>query len=296
MRKIYLSYSVLAEYKKCPRSFCNRYLLELVPKPWDGPQRWGSPLEFGHLFHFFMERWLAGEGIDEVWDQIQEEAKSLAIANVPDDCNRSLAHLGEVIGHLREYFDDDPNKFWTPLALEPEIEWKFGEIDGWEVWWRSHFDGVGKLEDGKTVVLEHKTTSQPMKSFEKRLKPNAQVASYAYAMTNHTKWEFNGVLFTAVNTRQYKNPENYEQVRQYMVECNEFEQQEWYLDTEATIKHLLADLKAGYFPKEGGPNACTMYGSCKFMKICSNLELDKDDIIRDNYVREAWKGFAIDDK
>jgi len=300
VKKLYLSYSVLNEYKKCPHSFFLRYVHELVPKPWDGPQSWGSPLEFGHLFHFFMERWLAGKSHEDSMAEVYEEASTLAICEVPDDANRSLAHLDTVINNLINYFDNDPEKLWTPIVMEPEVEWKIGVVGDYEVWFRSHFDGVAQLHDGRTVVLEHKTTSQSFQQFEKRLKPNDQVSSYAHAMRHHTEWEFDGVLFTAASTQRFKSKKIMEEiargerqtVEQYYVDCPEWESDEWFLHTKNTIKKLISDLDSGIFSKEG-PEPCTMYGRCKFAKICSMAPDERQNYQSKYFIKEAWKGFEI---
>lgn len=298
MVKIYLSYSVLAEYKKCPHAFFNRYIKELVPKPWDGPLDWGSPLEFGHLLHMFMQHWLWGVPFEDVKKLVNEEAQTLDIIKVPDEANRSLLHLWDTIENAKEYFEQDPFKFWKPIVLEPEVEWKVGDFTTksgkkYEVYFRSHFDGVAELPDGRTVVLEHKTTSQPFSQFEKRLKPNAQVSSYAHAMRHHTDWSFDGVLFTAVNTRRYKDPSKYEQVRQYMVDCPLWESDEWFEHTQRTIKKLLEDIEDGIFSRGDDPNVCTMFGQCKFIKLCSQSPLGRADTEKRLFLKEPWKGFEI---
>lgn len=300
MTKLKLSYSVLNAYKKCPRSFMYRYLNEAVPLPLYTPVAVASPLEFGHLVHRFMELWLTGDrDVNDVKKQIVEESKETSVYAC--EGKRGLRHLMSVIDNFIEYVDGDPFKLWKkPLALEPELNWHFATIDGVEVTWSSHFDGIVEMHNGDLMVLEHKTTSSVIETdFEKRTRPNAQVNSYIYALKNHGDPKFRdvkGVLFNALSSYYVKTKARTKRtyVAQLPIIVEDWEIQEWYEETYKKIEELIRDIRLNQFNKNA-PDACTVFGRpCTYRELCMLKPEDRQKEFEDYYVQEPWKGFSLE--
>jgi len=160
-----LTASGLAVLVSCMRKFYYRYELNLQHTSE------AAALTFGSAWHRAMEARWNGKTVEEVFKAAIAEAKIL------DELQ--IATLTGLLTGYYKCYDHDPIK-----ELQPEQEFQFPLQGSRTFDVAGKIDGLGIHEDGRPLLLEHKTTSdsvEPDSDYWLRLRCNNQIMQYVHA-------------------------------------------------------------------------------------------------------------------
>jgi CRISPR/Cas system-associated exonuclease Cas4 (RecB family) len=153
----------------CMRKFFYRFELGLQPTVT------GEALSFGSAWHRAMEARWKGESA--------EAALAAAVAEVQNLDELQVATLAGLLRGYYAYYKNDPIK-----ELMPEQEFAMPLARSRTFDAAGKIDGLGTLSDGRKVLLEHKTTSDPIDAesdYWLRLRANLQIMQYVHAARAH---------------------------------------------------------------------------------------------------------------
>lgn len=160
-----LTASGLAVLVSCMRKFYYRYELNLQHTSES------AALTFGSAWHRAMEsRWHG---------KTAEEALSDAVGEIQPLDELQVATLTGLLTGYYKCYDHDPIK-----ELQPEQEFQFPLQGSRTFDVAGKIDGLGIHEDGRPLLLEHKTTSdsvEPDSDYWLRLRCNNQIMQYCHA-------------------------------------------------------------------------------------------------------------------
>lgn len=129
----------------------------------------GEALVFGTAFHKAMEMRAKGANVQQAFEAGLNTAK--------DWDEFVVAKLQAAVAAYFEVYTDD-----LIASMSPEIEFTY-PIEGTRTFEAAgKIDGIATLKDGRTALVEHKTTSEPIEdadaSYWKRLRLNFQLCRY----------------------------------------------------------------------------------------------------------------------
>jgi hypothetical protein len=291
VKKLILSFSVLNEWRRCPRKFMHRYVQSLVPKT-EGER---GALDFGSSVHKYFEKVLGGA--------THEESLAEAKTSLAADGFRSQVHLDGLIAAYREKY---PSEDFEVIATEKEFEVVLPFADC-QVLWRAHADAVIKFKDGRLAILEHKTSSSNLLfGWMPRMLPNAQAVGYVWAAQS-SGLALDSILFNAMSTDQkLLNPDYAPKKRtgeigerpllflRHELNIEPWMVQEWLRDVTRDVRKIIADIESGSFT-QNAPDACTVFNRpCEFRDICLTWPTARDTMIESAFKLEPWKGFEVE--
>ena len=176
------------------------------------------------------------------------------------------------------------------MLVEDGEKTKATYIDTVHFMWTGKIDMVVKDHQGKTWILDHKTTSIAGPTFYQNFTLAQQMMGYTYA-TNYIYPEFGrceGLFLNALICRKpTKTGTGFAFDRQQFHYSDEHIA-EWKRDVMSIASGFLSHLVEGYFPKV---TAWCMgkYGKCPYFDVCS-LSPDTRNVLlnSDNYAPVTW--------
>lgn len=276
--------SSLELFTTCPRAA----YYQLISKR-DRRDR-GSALAFGTAAHTALAHYYRDDSLSHQWsDNLFEEACALAVKEL-----RNLPIVeGEhrtpdaLVGLMRAYRKAYPRETWTILDdifgqrfVEQPFAVTLGTIDlpaplynkytSVIVEWTGRIDLVVREPgpDGRTLVVDHKTTSMFGPKWFDEFKNSSQMTGYAWAVQRLLEQPVYGVLINALICRRpTKTGTQFECGRQ-IIAIPQWRIAEWQSDTLAVVADFLAHCHRNYFPMH--TKWCVgKYGHCPFFDVCT---------------------------
>jgi hypothetical protein len=144
-------------------------------------------LHFGSAWHSAMEE--RGKGND--YD-------AALVAAIPEGIDLEIYACATIAGLLAGYYDHyGTNETVNLVKLNTEVDFPETVIDGTDFAMRGKIDGLGSLLDGRSVLMEYKTTGDSVSAdsdYWLRLRFNLQVYQYVDAATK-MGWNVDQVIY-----------------------------------------------------------------------------------------------------
>ena len=149
----------------------------------------GRALRFGSAWHRAMEERSKGNGYDLA-----------LVAAIPEGIDLAIYDCATVAGLLAGYYDHY-GQIEAINLVKMNAELKFDEeIAGTDFTMQGKIDGLGSLLDGRSVLLEHKTTGDsvaPDSDYWLRLRFNVQICQYLDA-ARKMGWDVGQIIYDVV--------------------------------------------------------------------------------------------------
>ncbi len=190
-----VTYSALAAFLSCRKSYDLRYLQELVPL------QSGEQLGFGTVIHGCLERWHRGEGLEKTLAFVDQ---SFPTPHQTDWIHQQW-HLARAMvkGYAKRY----PRERFEVIALEKEflipVRNPATGRNARKVLLAGKVDGIVRM-DGRIYLLEHKTASQVNGDYLDRLPLDLQIHLYALAAEKAWGIQVAGVIYNVLQKSQIK--------------------------------------------------------------------------------------------
>jgi len=213
------------------------------------------------------------------------------LQNLPDTDDRSIASGIWTLTHYFEtYINDDyeiyadangpfvERTFSTPVVEQPDLQIVlFGTIDF----------ALRNRRTGEILVGDHKTTSQLGSQFLNRIKPNHQYTGYVIGAQRalgigSESFLVNGIQVKRKSLTARGGPPTFTRqiTRRTPQDVEEFlEALHW------SVRNYLAWKTAGSWPL-GHVDACSAYGGCAFLDVCSAPNQLRSNIIEAKFSQE----------
>lgn len=223
------------------------------------------------------------------WDFVE---KMDQIRSLPDSNKRSLTTGLWTLRHYLETYVEDPFVVLRDDAGAPIVEREFrldvSDKVGMPVELFGTIDVVFENKStGVVVPCDHKTSSVVGNNFFNRLKPNHQYTAYIIGANDALGVQTNSFLVNCLQvkpkptTKRGQPPHFPRQATQRTAEDIE----EFYSSLRMVVEQYLRWLEEDNFPL-GSPNACTLYGGCGFLDLCSAPPSIRENIINAKYSQE----------
>ena len=266
-------YHFLNTYQQCPRKWYIQNVLHLRPK-YEKP-----PLLFGKAWHTLLELLLGGNTLAfstasafaahtamrsqyESEDKFNESSNKLA-SGLPGWLDATASELG-----LAAPTPDDPLK-GPPEILAVEDDFTVPIAGGLQFSVRT--DGRLRMPDGRTYILEHKTTAGPALNMLESVDCEDQMTGYLLAYKRRFPDQpIDGVLLDITSWKTAIPKTTYAVITRSQEELVNFEISLVGLFTELRQKQLALEAGANpfeLFPRNGA--WCGLFG-CQFSDICRN--------------------------
>lgn len=324
---IILGYTTLAAWRKCPQYFSYAYLSGLRRAHPLSTYEKGSPLEFGQALHKGLETYYSPLTREETVAFASEDGKSIAavsraqvaveaatmcgmassLTNTAPDAPRSIAHIGALMSAYTQRYPLNAETF-TVTDVEKEIDIILQEAapDQPKIIWRVHIDGIIRMADGTTAIIEHKTTSgNPAESLIDRMLPNDQAVGYSAALGGAPVL-FNGICSDRAALERYLDPakraayvkrthkEPFNPFLRHLVTVEPWMITRWKENVLRDVTRLIEDIETGSFSMNA-PDACTLFNSrCQFSDLCKVNENTRVNLIEHCYDISPWHGFSVE--
>ena len=275
-----LTNSARNEFLNCRKKFYYSYMCGLSPRTLQ------VPFLVGGLFHDELERMYT----DKKWDLESADkriTKAIHVAIVESDIldDREAQGLwqqrailkGILKGYKAKYKKD---KTWKIRSAEEKfrIELKNG-------WKYAGMIDMLIFKGQQLFIVEHKTTSRLDQGYVGRLPLDNQIIGYSWAVFKLLKKMPKGVIYNVVKKTQLRQGgaekfENYLKrvTEDYVLNPTKYYYRETLLFTKKDLQSFQIELyklieeierceDTGFYYRN--PTACTMYGKCLFMPLCT---------------------------
>jgi len=201
---------------------------------------------------------------------------------------RSMSNGLWTLGHYFENYQHDPYTIVCDAEgpmVERSLQSKIHSEDGLHIYVHGQIDVVLKNEaQGQICAADHKTSSQMGKDFYNRLKPNHQYSGYVWLAQQELGIDsdlfiVNGVEVKAKpKTARGSGPKFPRQITRRTVEdLKDFK------DAIVYWTHQYLEWKEKDLWPIGSVDSCAMWGGCGFLKVCSQPENIRPNIIEAEY-------------
>lgn len=186
MAKETLSASRMTAFLACPRKHYYQYELGLER------EETAPALRFGGAFHRALEARANGAGLPEAYELAKRERR----LDEPIE-------LAKLYGLLRGYYalyGDAGGDRETVAEMHPECPWTLAIPHSRTFEHVGIIDGLAVLKDGRTAVVEHKTTGEdisPAADYWTRLRFNGQLFLYVLA-ARANGWDVDTVVYDVI--------------------------------------------------------------------------------------------------
>lgn len=203
--------------------------------------------------------------------------------------------LRSLIWYLDDYGKNDTLETLILASGKPAVEqsFKFGPknqktgqeltaITGEQILVAGHFDRIA-LQQGYPYVCDVKTTSyyQLDDKFWAQFTPDNQVSLYTYAGQAGLMTPIRGVIIDGVRVKVTFTEFSR---REIMRDPNQLE--EWYRGFEYNVSLMGQMAERNFWPMND--SACTQYGGCPFLSVCSKTPGARRQQLETFYTKEIW--------
>lgn len=278
----------LSDFKTCPR----KYQLSII-QGWSG-KGINPHLHFGTLFHYGLElidHWSLKGPItdDEICNMMravleragERDAEGTFTPWFSDHKAKNLESLIRSLVWYCDQYHADPFQVTQLSDGTAAVELSFSfDMDG-EIQYCGHLDKLGEMT-GSLYFLDRKTTTGYLNErYFDQFSPNLQMTGYAFAAQVVLGRKVVGGIIDAAQigtgfTRFARHP----------FRRTQDQLDEWHHDALFTIKLARQMTQADYFPLN--ETACTMYGGCKFVGICSLSPSHRDNFLEAGFVQARF--------
>jgi len=288
LKRLTLSATSIAAWRKNPRAFYYSYVLGITPRPVARTVRYGPPLDFGQAFHRFEELYTPEKGdIALLLEQVLSEYPQL-----PEKGLRSKEHLIELITQYAAAFPPTQN-----ALSELELSAPLTEV----VTYVGHIDKLILSEP--PIIMDFKTSSKHL-YFDLSLTSNPNNAALGYLwlawQAGHAAETF---TFRGISTDQKlldptyipKNRAGDEKQRpplflEFSYTPTSEAVNEWHAALVKDAQRIQEDIETGRFNC-----ACTLGDKCDYRKICCNLPQERAIVIKNEYeTKPSFRGFSVE--
>lgn len=216
--------------------------------------------------------------------------KAEPLRNIPPSDKRSLQAGLWSLAHYFETYIDDPFVVMEDKdgpIVERRVEYKLYESEKMDIVYFGTIDVVLKNQrTNQILVCDHKTSSIVGNDFFNRLKPNHQYTGYLLGAKECLGIKTDSFLVNCIQvkpkpvTSRGKPPHFLRQVtRRDETDYVEFRQAVMYW-----VRQYLDWIAGDYWPL-GHTNACSSYGGCQYLSVCSAPTEIRDNIINAEFER-----------
>lgn len=138
-----------------------------------------------------------------------------------------------------------------------------------EVRWRGVIDLIYK-KDGKTYLLDHKTTSILTPSYFAQYEINSQINGYIYTIQKATSKPVDFFTINAIGTRKLSKTKpklKDDDIAIFTTEVNQESVEEWHSNLFAIVSNMVNCSKNEYWPMHT-KNCIGKFGKCEFHDVC----------------------------
>ena len=162
--------------------------------------------------------------------------------------------------------------------VEREVEFKLYEDETLVITYHGTIDAVLRNTiSGQIIPVDHKTTSSLGTQFYNRIKPNHQYTGYVMGAQQVLGLNTEDFLVNGIQVAKTKA----EFARQLTTRTEE-DKAEMIQATLAGARQLINAIESDNFPMSA-PNACTNYGSCQYLAVCSSPKKLRNTIISSQF-------------
>jgi hypothetical protein len=307
-RSIHFDHSITSTFQTCEEKARLAYFLHLAPNKEERPLSYGSAIHAG--LHAFDVTGNVDDGVEAFCLHLQGINSQLPIEMKNDENERRSVERGTyLIRAYAERWSDDSYEVAIDATGKPMAEIGFSiflrEYEGIPIMLSGKIDCVKKSkQDGQYYNWERKTSSGSVYSVLQNTRPNHQITIYDYAIKTLLGVTLGGTALDAiyVSDRQ-PNPKkggwmNYgidiekDFGRAFTVRSEtdrlELIEQDMSMVVEDILRRVSSDRPRW---RMNAPTACSMYGGCKFKKICETNR--NQNIIETEYVVRPWHPWAL---
>jgi len=208
-----------------------------------------------------------------------------ALRHLEETEARSLPNLVDIWNSYFDYWllKGDPWEILTDKdgpMIERQLEAVYFEDDDLTIKLFGTIDAVlMNITTGQTVICDHKTTKSIGKDFMNRHRPNFQYTIYTWLAREVLGIDTPYFMINAIQVAKLKRD-----FKRIDSTRNETDFKELKLSLLHHTRSWIASNEAKLYP-QSTPNACSMWGGCRFREICESDEDIRGAIIAANYER-----------
>lgn len=276
-----LTNSARSDFLNCRKKFQYSYCHGLSPRILQVPFLVGG-LFHGELELMYTGKWSldrADERITKGIENAIKESDAVIDENAANNLWQQRAILlGILKGYKQKYKSD--KKDWKIRSVEEKF--KIELKNGW-----NYAGMIDMLVFKKKLlyIVEHKTTSRLDQGYVARLPLDNQIIGYSWAVYMLLKKMPKGVIYNVVKKTQLRQgqAEKFNDylkrvTEDYVLNPTKYFYREQLLFSKKDLQNFQVELyklieevercdETGFYYKN--PTACTMYGKCKFMQLCT---------------------------
>ena len=177
---------------------------------------------------------------------------------------------------------------WEHLAGEMMVKYPLTR----DIMYVGNVDAFGKMA-GLAMVQEFKTSAYPAMFITK---PNQQITGYAFLASLHFNMRVDQVLVTIAGLwkssrggyRTTKDGGSQSIFRQEQITIEDWEFEKWQLDVRKKCRDILQMREGGIDEHPQKTEACSNFGGCQFIPLCSTAPKLREMVMEANYVPYKW--------
>jgi hypothetical protein len=150
---------------------------------------------------------------------------------------------------------------------------------------------IGRMDlliqwDGRTMPLDHKTTSRFGPSFESSFKIDTQISGYIFATRRLVDPKCNSAVINAL--RVTKNIDPNESFMRRITTRDSWELEMWEQELRQTVEEIQHAEREGLWPQDG--QRCNDYNSlCPYYNLCLTHPAARQALEDANYIVDFWE-------
>jgi CRISPR/Cas system-associated exonuclease Cas4 (RecB family) len=296
-----IDHSGFSDYWTCP----TLYLYKQVHRR-ESSETSPSALNFGSGIHLCMEEFYKGKSIVEC-NQVCAQHFVDSPQEVDDfRSSENARRLIEAYGaHYGRERDMEPLSIDGSEAVELPFKVKLGEfqlessVEGKDrtyragewiiVNWIGKIDLITKDSNGRSMLVDHKTTSRMGGNYFTQFRMSGQFRGYCYAANHLWSEQIGWVDKYMINALQLTYKGNIELARQEFTLTKEMVE-EWQRGVMGDIQNLVQMAQSGEWGTNGWKSCAWLYGrACEYCSVCETREDMRGDVLWSPLYRDySW--------